>query len=228
MIENFDNKAISDRITLLLRMKNMTKYKLSQVTGVGESTISTYFVRNSKWSIDVLFVIAKYFNVSLDWIVKGEEKAVSGNMHLLKESDGIEVPLYGMAICGLPASDWSEPKEFISVDFVRGLENVFAVKATGMSMAQTIMPDDIVFAYRSHHKPKDKSIVLVSMKTVPDSKEGLIKRIKWLDKKQVMLYSDNSRNFDPIIIHESDIYEIFSVHNQIIRQLRQPGQKVVI
>lgn len=228
MTDNYDNKAISERINILLRMRNMTKYKLSQATGIGETTLSSYFKRNSKWGADALFNIAKYFNVSLDWIIKGEETPVQSNMQLLKESDGIEVPMYGMAICGIPASEWSEPKGFISVDFVRGLQNVFAVKATGMSMAQTIMPDDIIFAYRSPGKPKDKSIVLVSMKTVPDTKEGLIKRIKWLDKKQVMLYSDNSRNYDPMIVNESDIYEIFAVHNQIIRQIKQPGQKVLI
>lgn len=206
----------------------MTRYKLAKSIGITEQSISKNMSGKSSWGVESLLRISEYFNVSIEWLIYGKETHPKNTMRLLKENDGIEVPLYGMAICGIPASEWSEPKGFISVDFVRGLQNVFAVKATGMSMAQTIMPDDIIFAYRSHSKPKDKSIVLVSMKTVPDTKEGLIKRIKWLDKKQVMLYSDNSRNYDPMIVNESDIYEIFAVHNQIIRQIKQPGQKVLI
>lgn len=219
---------VTDRILNLLQAKGMSRYKLAKSIGITEQSISKNMAGKSNWGVESLLRLSEFFNVSIEWLIYGKETAPLNNMRLLKENDGIEVPLYGMAICGMPASEWSDPKGFVSVDFVRGLQNVFAVKATGMSMAQTIMPDDIVFAYRSHQKPKDKSIVLVSMKTVPDSKEGLIKRIKWLDKKQVMLYSDNSRNFDPIIVSENDIYEIFNVHTQIIRQLRQPGQKVII
>jgi len=227
--KKYNSAEVSERVLNLLQVKNLTRYRLAQNIGITEQSISKNMSGKSNWGVESLLRISEYFNVSIEWLIYGKETpAHTGNMHLIKESDGIEVPLYGMAICGLPASDWSEPKGFISVDFVRGLQNVFAVKATGMSMAQTIMPDDIVFAYRGQGKPKDKSIVLVSMRTVPDSKEGLIKRIKWLDKKQVMLYSDNSRNYDPIIVSENDIYEIFAVHNQIIRQLRQPGQKIVI
>lgn len=229
IVKKYNSAEVTERILNLLQVKNLTRYRLAQNIGITEQSISKNMSGKSSWGVESLLRISEYFNVSIEWLIYGKDTpAQSSNMNLVKESDGIEVPLYGMAICGLPSSDWSDPKGFISVDFVRGLHNVFAVKATGMSMAQTIMPDDIVFAYRSQGKPKDKSIVLVSMKTVPDSKEGLIKRIKWLDKKQVMLYSDNSRNYDPMIINENEIYEIFAVHNQIIRQLRQPGQKVVI
>lgn len=225
ILAKYDNKAVSERINILLRSRDMTKYKLSQATGIGESTLSSYFSRNSKWGIDVLSAIAKYFRVTVDWLINGD----SGNDIInIDNSKKNEVPIYGMAICGLPVNDWSEPKDYISVDFVKGLNHVFAVKATGMSMAQTIMPDDIVFAYKPNQPPKSGSIVLASLKTVPDSKEGLIKRIKWLSKHEIMLYSDNARNYEPLIVKESEVYEIFAVHTQIIRQIKQPGQKILI
>jgi transcriptional regulator with XRE-family HTH domain len=73
MSANYDNRAISERINALLRSHDMTRYKLSQVTGVGESTLSSYFSRNSKWGIDVVAIIAEYFKVSLDWLILGKE-----------------------------------------------------------------------------------------------------------------------------------------------------------
>jgi len=95
MADNYDNRAISERINVLLRMRNMTKYKLSQATGIGETTLSSYFKRNSKWGADALFNIAKYFNVSLDWIVRGEENTNQSSMQLLKESAGIRGDQHG-------------------------------------------------------------------------------------------------------------------------------------
>lgn len=221
MSEIYQNKGVNQRILSLLEAKGkMSRYKLSQVINVSQASISDNINEKSKWGVESLIKIAKYFNVTIDWLITGKDSNADG-MKLLSENDnGLEVPIYGMAICGMPVSDWSEPKDYISVGFAKGLNNAFAVKASGFSMSQTIIPGDIVFAYKSNVKPKNGSIVLASMKTVPDAKEGLIKRIKWLPKKQIMLYSDNSRNNEPMVVDESDVYEIFTVHSQIIRQLK--------
>lgn len=223
--KNIDFLLINKRILSLMQVKSMSRYRLSKEMGITESSVSKNFSGKSNWGVESLLIIAGLFNVSVDWLLNGDN-----DNQKLKDFKPIDdgVPIYGMAICGLPVNDWSEPKDFINVDFVKGLNHVFAVKATGMSMAQTIMPDDIIFAYKPNQPPKSGSIVLASLKTVPDSKEGLIKRIKWLPKNELMLYSDNARNYEPLIAKESDVYEIFAVHTQIIRQIKQPGQKILI
>lgn len=218
------SKKIGNKVAELLHEHKVTKYWLAKKTGISEPTLGRNIKGKGNWLPEQLDSIAKVFNKSLDWFFERESA-----LKIVDTSNrNIDVPLYGMAICGLPSTEWSDPKGFITVDFVKGLDHVFAVKATGLSMSQTIMPDDIIFAYRSPTKPKSGSIVLASLKAVPDTKEGLIKRVKWLPKKQIMLYSDNARNYEPMIVDESDVYEIFSVHNQIIRQIRQPGQKLLV
>lgn len=220
MADNYQIKDVNERILRLLEAKSMTRYKLSQVINLSQASISENLSEKSKWSVESLMKIANYFGVTIDWLIAGKDPDAKGMSIVRNKDKDAEVPLYGMAICGMPVNDWSEPKDFIPVGFTKGLNNAFAVKAAGFSMSQTIIPGDIVFAYKANTKPKNGSIVLVSMKTVPDAKEGLIKRIKWLPKKQILLYSDNSRNHDPMIVNESEVYEIFTVHTQIIRQLK--------
>ncbi len=209
------SKKIGLKVDLLLHEGRNTKYWLAKKTGISEPTLGRNIKGNGNWLPEQLEAIAKVYNKSLDWFFDREPLSIVD-----VKKNIVDVPIYGMAICGMPVSDWSEPKDYISVGFAKGLNNAFAVKAAGFSMSQTIIPGDIVFAYRANVKPKNGSIVLVSMKTVPDAKEGLIKRIKWLPKKQILLYSDNSRNHDPMIVDENDVYEIFTVHSQIIRQLK--------
>jgi len=116
-----------------LQAKNITRYKLAKSIDITEQSISKNMAGKSSWGVESLLRISEYFNVSFEWLIYGKESHSKSNLHLLKESDGIEVPLYGMAICGMSTSEWTEPKGFISVDFVRGLHNVFAVKAQGGS-----------------------------------------------------------------------------------------------
>lgn len=70
----YDNKAVSERILTLMKSKGMTKYKLSVESGVSETNLNSYFNRDSKWSIENLMKIADYFNVSLDYLARGETK----------------------------------------------------------------------------------------------------------------------------------------------------------
>lgn len=73
MVDKYDNKEVTKRISDLLKDRGISKYRLSEETGVKETTLSAYFNRDSKWGVDTLAAIAEYFHVTIDWLVTGNE-----------------------------------------------------------------------------------------------------------------------------------------------------------
>jgi len=217
MAQKITNIDVTNRILNLMQASNLSRYKLANLTKLTEASLSRNINGKTTWGLESLIALSEYFKVSIDWLLHGKDPENPG-LKLVNES-GIEIPLYGVAICGQPVGDWSEPKHFLTVDFMRGLINPFGVTAAGESMADTILPGDIVFGYKSPTSPKDGDIVIASLKTIPDAREGAIKRFKQLDKSHVVLYSDNGK-YEPWIVKKSDIYDIFAVHNKIIRTIR--------
>ncbi len=59
----------AERLELLLKEKSVTKYKLSKETGVSKSVLSDYCKGRAQPTADVIIVIAKYFDVSTDFLL---------------------------------------------------------------------------------------------------------------------------------------------------------------
>jgi|GEM_PF-2613083 len=213
----YNNSDVSGRLLALLQASNTSRYKLAKAVDINESTLSKAINGKSNFGLDVLVKIANHFKVSIDWLISGKEAEETG-LKLIYEGD-YEVPIYSSAICGQPVADWSEPKKFMVVDFMKGLVNPFGIVASGMSMSPTIMPGDIVFGYKPDKQPKDGSLVIASIKSIPDTKEGAIKRIKELDKQHIILYSDQA-GYEPWVVKKTEIYEIFAMHDKIIRSVK--------
>lgn len=58
------------RLEVLLRSRNITAYRVSKDTGIGQSTFSDWKSGRSRPKLDKLAKIANYFNVSLEYFVK--------------------------------------------------------------------------------------------------------------------------------------------------------------
>jgi SOS-response transcriptional repressor LexA len=131
------------------------------------------------------------------------------------------LPLVTSVQCGVPSAQWiSNTDRHIEFDGLKGLLNPFAVIAQGMSMAQTILPGDILVCYESDEDIKDGDIVLVNFQSEPDTSQGIVKRVKFLDDGKIILYSDNARNFPPVLYRQSDIYKFYPVHPKCLRGLK--------
>lgn len=66
-------KKLVERIDDLLKSKNQTRKALSASLGIPLQTISNWSVRGNLPSADVLLRIARYLNVSLEWLITGED-----------------------------------------------------------------------------------------------------------------------------------------------------------
>lgn len=67
---------VSERILALLKERNWSIYKLSQMSGVAHSTITNIFERNTAPTIPTLEAICKGFNLSIAQFFLGDEESV--------------------------------------------------------------------------------------------------------------------------------------------------------
>lgn len=73
---------IIERITKILKYKKITQKKLAEETGIKESTISEW-KKGSIPKSDAIIKIAKYLNITTDYILLGKEKEYISEMEKL-------------------------------------------------------------------------------------------------------------------------------------------------
>lgn len=198
------------------------KNQFAEFLGISNVYITRYEKGDNEPSSDFYRLLKKKIpSLNLNWLIgeKGEmleeQKQQAGT-----KPKSVSIPLISNVVCGVPYAEFtSNPDKYIEVEGIRGLVNPFAVVAQGMSMAQTIMPGDILICYEASDPIKNNSLVLVSYKTEPGTSMGLIKRVQY-KKDGYIFYSDNSRNFPPIYSKREQIYKLFAVHSKMIRTLK--------
>lgn len=70
----------------LLQSYGITVYKFCKDTGISQSTISTWKKKGNLINGKTAKIIAKYFNVSVDYIMTGKEKEGSDKYYLNEET----------------------------------------------------------------------------------------------------------------------------------------------
>jgi len=79
VLERILNRQISKRVNELIAQKGITPYQLMVDLEIPKATFYNCINSERDWSIDNLIKISNYFNVSLDWLINGEERTRSPN-----------------------------------------------------------------------------------------------------------------------------------------------------
>ncbi|RPI19035.1 MAG: LexA family transcriptional regulator [Ignavibacteriae bacterium] len=159
--------------------------------------------------------------VNINWLISGDGNMLPDEPIFADKSRSRIIPILSEVPCGVPAIQFiSNANKYIEVFDIKHLLNPFAVSAQGMSMAQTIMPGDVLICHQATGPVKEHSVVLVSYKSSPDTTMGLIKRMMYKKDGDFIFYSDNSRNFPPIEVKKEDIFALFPVYNKFLRSLK--------
>ena len=103
----FRQMSIKDRIEKVLIQKGLTKAELADLSGVKRTTIYSCFQRNTELQLDTLRLVAKTLDVSLDYLVYGEENEKTNiqmlydnlnetnQLALLSYAEGLTIGQYG-------------------------------------------------------------------------------------------------------------------------------------
>lgn len=158
-------------------------------------------------------------------IRKVTQEQVSG---FLKEAKLINVPIFGSANAG-PAEIFADQniEGFLRIsssllDRDELNHNLFAIKVKGPSMnrtnvkGKTIEDGDYIIVDSDNREPEDNSVIL----SVIDSMAN-VKRLR-LDREnnQIVLMSESTQDFPPIVIHDTDDYSINGKVVQVIKKFK--------
>ena len=109
----------------LLQKYGISQYKVSKDTGISQSTFSSWKTRGTKISMDKAEILAKYFDVSIDYLMNGKE---SDSENSLEAKDNEEREL--LLLCR-KVGDISEEDRNQLIDLFKNNIDIY-MKAKGL------------------------------------------------------------------------------------------------
>lgn len=190
------SKYIGTQIKKLRESRGMDRQTLAEKLDTSRVTISRYESGTRKANQDVLFQMAKIFNVSINYFFPKIENATSINPDNFRK-----VPLLGEIACGTPILAEQNIEGYVPMYFIDGTrgDTVFALTCKGKSMEPTLKNGDIVFV-KKQPTVEDGEIAAV---LVDNDNSATLKRVKHVGK-QVLLMPDNTDGYSPIILNKEN------------------------
>ena len=127
-----------ERIENLINRRGITAYTLCKSIGIANSTYNTWKQKDRVPKSDKLQLIADYFNVSVDYLLTGEEKKQEPT------GQSIRIPVLGSIPAGIPLEaiedivDWEE----IPHEWTAGGKEYFSLRVKGDSMSPEYLDGD--------------------------------------------------------------------------------------
>jgi repressor LexA len=141
-----------------------------------------------------------------------------------RKSPFFSIPIVGTANCGpatIFANENVEGYLKISKNILNRCKNVFAIKASGLSMnkssinGQTIEDGDYLIIDSEYRSPKNGDVVL----SIIDDMANIKKYVWDNTNNQVVLVSESTRDIPPIYVHEDDS---FMINGKVIQVIKKP------
>lgn len=135
----------------------------------------------------------------------------------------VSIPILGTANCG-PATFYADSNTDgylkLSSSLLKKKKDIYVVKADGISMnravigGNTIEDGDYLVVDSTYSTPEDNDIVV----SVFDGMANVKRFRSDPDNNRVVLLSESSRDFPPIIIHEDDDFQVAGKVVQVIKK----------
>lgn len=173
MPKSENNKAVGNRIRQLRIEKNMLAKDVAKIVGVLPSTYSRW-EKGSNSPHKYIEKLSQIFNVSTDFILKGEESEAD------KQRNIIKVPVLGRVAAGIPIEAIQEVEDWEEM-YKPGIggDTYFALRIKGASMEPRLREGDIVIVKKTDYfESGNVCIVLVNgneatVKVVQKQADGL-------------------------------------------------------
>ena len=171
----------------------MTQGELSKDTGLTQSAIAMYETGKREPKIEVMELLADYFNVDMNYITGKTDKTTMLSASAIDAIDVIRIPLLGCVVAGDPQEAIQEAEEFLYIPAMgnKRSEDYFALRVNGESMEPNLMDGDIAII---HIQPDVDSgqiaVVLI------DNQDSTVKRV-FITPDGITLVADNPAVFKP-------------------------------
>ena len=191
-----------NRIKELRKQKGVTLEKLASVLNLAPSTISQYETNKRQASYETLVAIAKYFNVTVDYILGITPKFnTNTNKELIKQGK-IKIPVVGEIKAGLPAFADENIIDYEEIpDEMARSGEFFGLKVKGDSMLPRIVEGDVVIVKKQSTADNgDICVVLVN------GDSATLKKVKFADNGIMLI--PNNPNYETMFYSKKQIQEL--------------------
>ena len=180
----------------LLKMHNLTVYRVSKETGIAQSTFSDWKSGRSTPKTDKLKKIADFFDVSVSYLLGGEEDVFADGMITHLGARRL-VPIIGEIRAGSPIITNETLIGYESAD-IESVEDYFYLKVCGDSMKNIGMLDGSIVLFHKQQYAENGDIVACLV----GGECATVKRFK-RDHKRVYLIPENE-NYEPLELTTDD------------------------
>lgn len=136
----------------LRERKGLSQEELGKIVGVSDKTVSSWEINRTEPKMGIVQLLADYFKVSTDYLIKGNE-AMDESIYKSANISFIKIPLYEPISCGTGAFVEDNIIDYIAVpdDGLNQYKDYFAQIADGDSMIDVgIANGDIIVFEKSN------------------------------------------------------------------------------
>lgn len=179
----------------LRERKGLSQEELGKIVGVSDKTVSSWEINRTEPKMGIVQLLADYFKVSTDYLIKGNE-AIDESIYKSANISFIKIPLYEPISCGTGAFVEDNIIDYIAVpdDGLNPYKEYFAQIANGNSMIDVGIANGDIVVFEKSNMIDDGKIGCFCI----DDGVATCKKIKKGDSF-IQLIPANPK-YDPIVI----------------------------
>lgn len=194
---------MNDRLLTLRNNKNVNQKEVADYLQLTRQAYSRYERGEREPDFETLKKLAKYFNVSIDYLlgINEEDERIKAIGGFAIPNDKYAIPLVGQVVCGKPIESPENLEGYVHIDFNHP-EEYFALRVKGDSMVNAgITPNALLIVHKQNYA-EDGDVVVVAV-----NNESTTKRFK--KQGDIIFLLPENPNYQPILVTEKDNFYIF-------------------
>lgn len=185
---------IGRRLKMLRKEYNLTQRGLAKIMGVSPKAISFYELEERQPPNALLMEMAKYFNVTTDYLL-GQDEKPAPTVH--------RIPVLGSVVAGIPIEAIQDIEDYEEIPATMGdPRDYFALRVRGRSMEPRLMDGDTIIVKKQEDVDSGQTAVVLI-----NGNEGTVKQVK-KSSKGILLIGFNQAVYEPHFYTNEEIEEL--------------------
>lgn len=165
---------LKDRLKVLRKEKQLTQKDLADILEVSPKAISFYELGERQPSNEMLLKLAKYFNVSTDYLLGNET---------MERPQASLIPVLKTMLAETPINTIQNPQEYdMALIAARNSKDYFALRVSDQSMEPWLMKGDTIIIKKQEDCASNQvAVILIG------NQEAIVKQVKKTERGIVLI-----------------------------------------
>lgn len=185
------------RLKELRKQAKLSQTELAKIFNVAQNTLSNWENGNRMIDMTTAIEIAKFFNVSVDYLLGRDETPVPS-----PQSSGTWIPVLGKVQAGIPVDAVQEIIDYEDIsNITKNASDYFALQIKGSSMEPRFCAGDVVIV-KKQNTAEDGDIVIALI----NGDEATVKKFKQRPEGIMLIPMNN--NFETMFYSNDEIEKL--------------------